>query len=162
MWLFSSTAGATFISDDLVSIVMFGLKSAAATLAVGFSQRPTLESSWGMRPLPMAACAQKASHACAAEPAERLIWEDLRGLSSSNAWKLRECSWALKRFSSPPPRWDFGEQQWTRLVWFQIFPWSLKKFPRALSQISNHTSPKGDVCTKTCCLLTLKIKWHHP
>ena len=29
-----------------------------------------------------------------------------------------------------------------RLVWFQIFPC-------ALSQISNHTSPQGDVCTKT-------------
>ena len=36
-----------------------------------------------------------------------------------------------------------------RLVWFQIFPCALKNFPCALSQISNHTSPQGDVCTKT-------------
>ena len=35
-----------------------------------------------------------------------------------------------------------------RLVWFQIFPCALKNFPCALSQISNHTAPQGDVCTK--------------
>ena len=31
----------------------------------------------------------------------------------------------------------------------QFFPCALKNFPCALSQISNHTSPQGDVCTKT-------------
>ena len=61
-------------------------------------------------------------------------------------------------------RWWIGEWplEWTekyicisanitrlRLVWFQIFPCALKKFPCALSQISNHTSPQGDVCTRT-------------
>ena len=30
-----------------------------------------------------------------------------------------------------------------------IFPCALENFPCALSQISNHTSPQGDVCTKT-------------
>ena len=30
----------------------------------------------------------------------------------------------------------------------KIFPCALKNFPCALSQISNHTSPQGDVCTR--------------
>ena len=30
-----------------------------------------------------------------------------------------------------------------------IFPCALENFPCALSQISNHTSPQGDVCSKT-------------
>ena len=30
-----------------------------------------------------------------------------------------------------------------------IFPCALENFPCALSQVSNHTSPQGDVCSKT-------------
>ena len=58
------------------------LKSAAATLFEGFFQRPTLELSQESRPLPMAACAQTASHACAAEPGENTFAENLiRGMA---------------------------------------------------------------------------------
>ena len=41
--------------------------------------------------------------------------------------------------------WDLAQS--SRVI--SIFPCALENFPWALSQISNHTSPQGDVCTKT-------------
>ena len=69
----------------LFALVYVRLKSAAATLFEGFFQRPTLELSQESRPLPMAACAQTASHACAAESGENTFAENLIRRMNSQA-----------------------------------------------------------------------------